>query len=107
MIKNEFGVRIDLNDKQAIDRFVSYANQSASDALKTCSNELVEQLVPNEADTEHEESAEKTAAGVRYYRGQPVTETASAARPVVQDHEIEEEIKKTKTVIYRGRKIAC
>lgn len=102
IIKQEFGVRIDLDDDQAIARFFAYASQSSSDDLKNCTNQLLAQLVPESEPSLNNESVSK-AASVRYYRGQPVT------APVGQslDRVDESEKKTSKHIIYRGQKISC
>ncbi len=102
IIKQEFGVRIDLDDDQAIARFFAYASQSSSDDLKNCTSKLLAQLVP-ESEGGNNDEVEIRSPSVRYYRGQPITD------PVGQSAGSSNKLEKksSKQIIYRGQKISC
>lgn len=102
IIKREFGVRIDLDDDQAIARFLAYASQSSSNDLKSCTSQLLAQLIPETVDSKNDE-VETKAVNVRYYRGQPIIDPVdqSVGRPNSQEK------KPSKHIIYRGQKISC
>lgn len=103
IIKKEFGVRIDLDNEQAIALFIAYASQSRSDELKECSNKLMALLIPDE-NSATEETPVKSKAQVRYYRGQPVAipEVSSASQ-----ENYKAETNQKKQITYRGQKITC
>jgi len=103
MIKKEFGVRIDLDNEQAIAMFIAYASQSSSDELKECSSKLMAQLVPGE-NSATEELPAKSKAQVRYYRGQPVVSPQELSVNQAND---KVETNHTKQITYRGQKVTC
>ena len=103
MIKKEFGVRIDLDNEQAIAMFIAYASQSSSGELKECSNRLMALLIPD-GNSAAEETPAKSRSQVRYYRGQPVT--IPEENSVNQD-KYKQESNHTKQITYRGQKVIC
>ena len=97
IILKEFGVRIDLDNDQAIAMFLAYATQSNSEDLKACTNKLMVELLP-EQKTETEKAAEKSNTHVRYYRGQKVTQPMKKTQDVTHSNI---KTKRTKQVTYR------
>ena len=104
IIKKEFGVRIDLDNDQAIALFIAYASQSSSNELKECSNKLMFQLIPDD-NTAAKDTAVKSKAQVRYYRGQPIV--IPEVKSVTQTNVRVAETSHTKQITYRGQKFTC
>ena len=103
IIKKEFGVRIDLDNDQAIALFIAYASQSSSNELKECSNKLMVQLIPGE-NSATKDTPVKSKAQVRYYRGQPIV--IPEVKTVSQANDRTEK-SHTKQITYRGQKLSC
>lgn len=104
MIKKEFGVRIELDDDQMMARVFAYAAQSSSGELKKCANELMQQLIPGQADETSTEPAKKLTSAARIYRGQVITEPANTGKQHLPDKNIPPDAKKK--VIYRGQRVS-
>lgn len=104
MIQDEFGVRINLSDKQAIGKFLAYASKSSSKDLVNIVTRLQDELTPVNTDLPKAKPEKKAEdkTNVRYYRGQRVLVEPKQAK--AEDDSAES--KPTKTIIYRGQKIA-
>lgn len=107
IIKQEFGVKIELDDDQLMARMFAYAAQSSSGALKDCAKSLMQQLLPQDVSQDAKRSGEvdagsKTTAA-RVCRGQVIEEsiTTSASDKAAA----EEKPARGKALIYRGQKI--
>lgn len=104
MIKKEFGVRIELDDDQVMARVFAYAAQSQSDELKQCAGDLMQQLIPGQADSSKGEEIEKQTSAARIYRGQVIA--VDAPVQTTQNQETSSEPSAKKNVIYRGRRVS-
>jgi len=101
MVNKEFGVRVNLDNEQAIAIFLAYASQSGSVELKDCSDKLMIQVIPVENKVA-DKALDKPKVHVRYYRGQPVVD--ADVKPVI-DNKTEKD--HTKEITYRGQKVCC
>lgn len=110
-VKEEFGVRISLDDDNASAMLMAYASRSQSDELRSSGNDLALSMIPNTQITRVGQTSEKAHhMKQRVYRGQvvgsePTTPMATDAS-IAQDLEgsvVESENKST--IIYRGHRV--
>ena len=105
LVKDEFGVRIGLDDDNASALLLAYASRSQSEDLKLCADELAMSLIPGGTqESSSEVTSDSAKVKQRVYRGRVIVEE-------VEDHSSQQEDvtdgTEKKGVIYRGNAVAA
>lgn len=110
-VKDEFGVRISLDDDNASAMLMAYASRSQSDELRSSGDDLALSLIPNkQLPVREQASVNSHQMKQRVYRGQVIeNETERSTKPnlaIAQQEVSSLDVADTKrTVIYRGNRI--
>ena len=105
LVKDEFGVRIGLDDDNASALLLAYASRSQSEDLKLCADELAMSLIPGGAqESSSEVVPDSSRVRQRVYRGRVIVEDVED-QPGDQAVDAEDTAKKG--VIYRGNVVAA
>lgn len=105
LVKDEFGVRVGLDDDNATAMLLAYASRSQSEELRLLSAELAASLIPGEAqESVSEVASDSSRVKQRVYRGRVIAEEVED-QPGDQLADGESTMKKG--VIYRGNVVAA
>jgi hypothetical protein len=105
LVKDEFGVRVGLDDDNASAMLLAYASRSQSEELIRLSAELASSLIPGETQASASELAtDSSRVKQRVYRGRVIVEEVED-QPGDQDADGKSNMKKG--VIYRGNAVAA
>jgi hypothetical protein len=103
LVKDEFGVRVDLDDDNALAMLLDYASRSQSEELRRLSAELALSLIPGETqESASADASDSSRVKQRVYRGRVIAE-----EPVSSQQEAESDSMEKRGVIYRGNVVAA
>jgi hypothetical protein len=105
LVRDEFGVRIGLDDENASAMLLAYASRTQSDELRLCASELAMSLIPGGQPVPEEKAIpDGQKVKQRVYRGRVIAEEDVNHS---SEQVAEEESTAKKGVVYRGNVVAA
>jgi hypothetical protein len=105
LVRDEFGVRIGLDDDNASAMLLAYASRSQSEELRLLSSELAVSLIPGAGqEASNDVASDNEKVKQRVYRGQVIMEEEVSPS---SEQAVEADSTAKKGVVYRGNVVAA
>ena len=105
LVRDEFGVRIGLDDDNASAMLLAYASRSQSEELRLLSGELAVSLIPGAGqEASNDVASDNEKVKQRVYRGQVIMEEEVSPS---SEQAVEADSTAKKGVVYRGNVVAA